>query len=57
MKETLIQVMADHFTAGIVAKDGVVCRAAPILAWMLGMTGKEFVEYCRRKGWRWEVVK
>lgn len=52
--ERLIQITAPHFVAGIVALDGRVVEAAPILRYMAGWTGQEMVACCRRKGWTWE---
>ena len=39
-----------------VLEAGRVARAAPILAYMLGWTGRQVADYCRRKGWQWERV-
>jgi hypothetical protein len=49
----LIAIDAPHFYAGLVAEDGRVVRAAPILAYMLGWSGERVAAYCRRKGWSW----
>lgn len=51
--ESVIQITAPHFVAGIVACDGCVTEAAPILRYMLGWDGHKVAGYCRRKGWTW----
>jgi hypothetical protein len=52
----LIRIVARHFVAGLVAKDGKVVEAAPILRYMIGWTGKKVADYCAKKGWSWERV-
>lgn len=56
--ETLVSIDALHFNAGIVARDGRVIEVAPILYRHIkrGWTGKQVADYCRSKGWRWELV-
>jgi len=54
MTETLICITAPHFTAGIVARDGRVIEAAPIVRFMKGWNGERVATYCKRKGWKWE---
>lgn len=56
VNETLISIDAPHFNAGIVARDGRVVAAAPILRYMIGWTGQEVAIYCKRKGWTWIKV-
>lgn len=53
----LIQITAPHFCAGLVAKDGRVIRAAPIIKYMRGWTGQQVADYCREKGWHWERIE
>lgn len=48
--------MAPHFVAGLVAVDGRVQRTAPIIKYMGDKNGAWIANYCRRKGWTWEVV-
>lgn len=52
----MIAIDAPHFYAAIVHADGRVTRAAPIIGYMVGWTGAQVAEYCRRKGWRWGRV-
>lgn len=56
MTDTLIRVSAKHFVAGLVARDGRVILAAPILRYAMGWDGRKLAEYCRVKGWTWERV-
>lgn len=48
----LVQVDAPHFCAGIDLEDSVVVRAAPILAWCIGMRRYLLSAYFKKKGWR-----
>lgn len=54
--ETLVQITAPHFCAGVVAREGIVREAAPIVRYMTGWDGKRLAGYCRTKGWTWTVV-
>lgn len=49
----MLAIDAPHFYAGLVHEGGRVVRAAPIIAYMVGWSGREVADYCRRKGWRW----
>lgn len=50
----LIRITAPHFVAGLVAQDGYVIEAAPIIKYMVRWNGAEVARYCRAKGWKWE---
>jgi hypothetical protein len=53
----LYRVIAPHFVAGIiVAQDGVIVFAAPILQWAGNWAFAGFKSYCARKGWKVEAV-
>ena len=54
MTGALVRIVAPHFVAGLVARAGAVVRAAPIIRYMVGWTGKRVRDYCARKGWTWE---
>lgn len=58
MIETLAQITAPHFCAGIVLWDDTVIEAAPIVLYMKKQkwTRRHVREYCKRKGWTIEVV-
>jgi hypothetical protein len=49
--EVAVQITAPHFCAGVVARDGRVVAAAPIVRYMVGWDGRRVRDYCRRKGW------
>jgi hypothetical protein len=51
MRETLYQVSAPHFTAGVLVYSGVVTKAAPILKWAIRQDFTEFRKYAKSKGW------
>lgn len=44
-------IIAPHFCASVVVRDGRVTKPAPILKYMLGWTPERIAEYCHRKGW------
>jgi hypothetical protein len=56
--ETLAQIRADHFTAGLVLWDDVVIEAAPIIGYMKKgkWTRTKVRDYCKAKGWEISVV-
>lgn len=54
--ETLVQVKAPHFTAGLILRGGRVYAAAPILRWAKGKTRDELRAYFKGKGWTASVV-
>lgn len=51
--EVTIRISAKSFCAGLVARDGKVVRAAPIIGYMVGWDGGRVAAYCKKKGWRW----
>ena len=51
----MIVIDAPHFYAAVAVRDGVVVKAAPIVAWMIGKSVARVLSYCRQKGWRAEV--
>ena len=53
----LIRITAPHFCAGFVADSVVTKECAPIIAYMRGWSGRQVADYCKRKGWTWEVVR
>lgn len=55
-RETLVQITTPYFCAGVVARDGIVREAAPIVRYMKGWDGIRVADYCRSKGWSWVVV-
>jgi hypothetical protein len=57
--ETLAQIKAPHFTAGIVLQDDLVVEAAPIIGYMKknGWSRSDVRNYCREKGWTISVVR
>lgn len=54
-KYDLVRVVAPHFVAGFVI-DGVVRRAAPILAYMIGWTDQRAFNYITKKRWTYETL-
>jgi hypothetical protein len=53
----LIRITAPHFVAELVAANGCVVEAAPIVKYMMGWNGAQVARYCRSKGWTWEVLE
>lgn len=57
MSDVLVRITAPHFVAGLIARDGKVVEAAPILRrQMLEQDGTTVAFICRRRGWSWERV-
>lgn len=55
--ELLLRVVAPHFVAGLVVRDGRVVEAAPILRrHVMGLDGRRFAALCARMGWSFERV-
>lgn len=45
----LYQVETAYYSAGIIVKDGVIYKAAPILRWTQSLQIEWFKGYCERK--------
>lgn len=56
MVETLAQIDAPHFCAGIVLWDDKVVEAADIVKYMRRWTRDKVRDYCAKKQWRVSVV-
>ena len=55
-KHFLAQVTSNYFCAGMIVKEGIIVRSAPILK--KHATGKrfiEFIKYANSRGWRVNV--
>lgn len=53
----LVAVDAPHFYAGMILKNGVVIKAAPILHWAIGKTQAYLTNYFWRKKWKVTIVE
>lgn len=51
MSEFLVRVVAPHYVAGLITRDGIIVEAAPILKWSVGRSWEFFRWWCRRKGY------
>lgn len=49
----LVRITSPYFVAGVV----VGFRAAPIVAYMKAWNLPRIAAYCKRKGWKWEIVQ
>lgn len=56
MTETLAQIDAPHFCAGLVLWDDRVEEAADIVKYMRKWNRDRVRDYCKTKGWRISVV-
>lgn len=45
------------FNCGIVVKNGIVTKAAPMVGWMVGETIGAVMSYARKKNWRVDIEK
>lgn len=57
MTELLLRIETPRYVAGIVVRNGLVIATAPITRWARELTPDEIVEYCRRRGWRVDVLR
>lgn len=53
----LLWIDAGYFYAGVVAENGKVVRAAPIVKYMRGWTTDQVVAYARKKRWKYGGVQ
>ena len=52
--DILIRVVGDDFVAGVVARNGRIIEAAPILRRHVGLQSRMFAQFCLRNGWSWQ---
>ncbi|WP_156438754.1 hypothetical protein [Bradyrhizobium valentinum] len=57
MNEELLSIDAPHFNAGVVIRNGIVVRSAPIIRRMVGWHKARVLSYCQRMGWRVEAAE
>jgi len=57
--DIVISITAPDFCCGLVIRDDVVVRAAPIIGYMarLHWSAARVSAYCRKRGWRFEIVE
>lgn len=53
----LLRISAPYFVAGAIVKNETIVHAAPILKYTVGWSQFKFLNHCRGKGWKIEVVK
>lgn len=51
----LIRIEAPHFVAGIDLWP--IRKAAPIIKYMETWEKDKIINYCKKKGWKWEIIK
>lgn len=52
----VVRISAPRFVAGLVAEDGRVVAAAPIIRSYRGRTLEQARRHCERRGWAWEEI-
>ena len=50
----IIHITAPYFSAGVLVRNSVVYKAAPIVKYMVGWSVERVMEYCQKKGWKVE---
>lgn len=50
MPSILYQITLPHLCAGIIAQDGIITAAAPILRWSVGKPVRELAAWVKAKG-------
>lgn len=53
----LYQIVAPHFVAGIVVKNNITVRVAPILHYLRGWPMSSVIVYCEKKAWQLNPVE
>jgi len=53
-KEILLRITSSYFCAGIILKNNMVIKTAPILKYMLNKDIKYIINYCGIKKWKIE---
>jgi hypothetical protein len=56
MIEILAQILAPHFSAGVVLWDDKVVETAPIVRYMRGWSRERVRNYCKKKDWKISIV-
>lgn len=56
MTGQLWRIVAPHFVAGLIVRDGFVVEAAPIIGWADGRPWPYLKTYMQRKGWHGEPL-
>jgi len=57
MEESIYQIKAPWFTAGIVLINNTVIHPAPILNYMKGWKKGKVLSYCKLRKWHWQEVE
>lgn len=56
MSEQLLVIDAAHFYCGVILHADRAVRAAPIVRYILHWPRARIEQYCRTRGWRYEVL-
>lgn len=56
-EETIVQITAPHFCAGIIFNGNMIIDFAPILRWYRGRSYYWLRKYCEKKKWKFTEVK
>jgi len=51
------QVTAPHFTAAIIFSGNTAIRLTPALDFAQNLDKEEFLNYCEKRGWKYEMVE
>jgi len=55
--EQIVRVVAPHFVAGLIIKNGYCTEAAPILRWAVGKASDELRQYFKSRQWRASIIR
>lgn len=50
-------IYAGYFTAGLEFEGNIVCRAAPIIKYMIGWDKEKIISYCGYKNWKYKICQ
>jgi hypothetical protein len=53
----MIRIVSPYFVAGVIFKNTIVVRAAPIVKYMVGWHMKKVLDYCDKKDWDYDYIR
>jgi hypothetical protein len=54
---TTYRITSPVFVAALIANEGQVLQAAPVLGWAVGRELTPAIEYCKQRGWQVECLE
>ena len=54
MKNNLLRIESSYFVAGAIMRRSTCHSCAPIIKYMKGWSSKKIINYCIKKGWKYQ---